>query len=242
MLPYLVRHCAWLINALSGEVRWERPQMRDFVDDRTKDRWQSLLKLYTWTSGKAADMPKLDDRWNLGLWLGKSLASDEHYVGTSAGVRRRRPEKQRWDRKMLTEMNGEPWNPKAHHRDRPPQARGVYITLERQIKHGGTKGCAACFGHAKVHSPECRARFQDIVDNEAAQTAAASASEPNVEMQEQAAGGSAPSSSGGLVTAAADPRRRMPTWKLQRARQDSRRVLWFGRWRLRTTRVENVRG
>ena len=34
-----------------------------------------------------------------------------------------------------------------------------------------------------------------IVDNEAAQTAAASASEPNVEMQEQAAGVSAPSSS-----------------------------------------------
>ena len=31
--------------------------------------------------GKAADMPKLDDRWNLGLWLGKSLASDEHFVG-----------------------------------------------------------------------------------------------------------------------------------------------------------------
>ena len=59
--------------------------------------------------GKAADMPKLDDRWNLGLWLGKSLASDEHYVGISARVRRcrsiwRRPEKQRWDKKMLTEM------------------------------------------------------------------------------------------------------------------------------------------
>ena len=47
-------------------------------------------------------------------------------------------------------------------------------------------------------------RFQDIVDYEAAQTAAASASEPNVEMPEHAAGGS----SGGR-----DPRRRMPTWK-----------------------------
>ena len=61
--------------------------------------------------GKAGDMHKLDDRW-----LGKSLASDEHYVDTSAGVRMcqsiwRRPEKQRWDRKMLTEMNVEPWNP-----------------------------------------------------------------------------------------------------------------------------------
>ena len=155
-------------------------------------------------------MPKLDDRWNPGLWLGISLASDEHYVGTSARVRRcrsiwRRPEKQRWDRKVLTEMNGEPWNPTAHHQDRPPQVRGVYVTLERQIKHGGTKGCAACFGHAKVRSPECRARFQDIVDNVAAQTAAASASEPNVEMQEQAAGGSAASSSRGLVPAAGRP-------------------------------------
>ena len=58
--------------------------------------------------------------------------------------------------------------------------------------HGGTKGCSACFGHAKVHSPECRARFQDIVDNEAAQTAAASASEPTVETPGQAAGGPAP--------------------------------------------------
>ena len=53
-----------------------------------------------------------------------------------------------------------------------------------------------------MHSPECRARFQDIVDNEAAQTAAASASEPNVEMREQAAGGSATSSSSGPAPAA----------------------------------------
>ena len=57
----------------------------------------------------------------------------------------------------------------------------------------------------KVHWPECRARFQDIVDDEATQTAAASASEPNVEMPEQAAGGSAPSSSGRPVPAAGRP-------------------------------------
>ena len=176
--------------------------MRDFVDDRTKD-------VHVRDPGKAADVPKLDDRWNLGLLLGKSLASDEHCVETSAGVRRcrsiwRRPEKQRWDRKMLTEMNGEPWNPTGHHQDKPPQVRGVYITLE-QIKYGRTKGCAACFGDAKVHSPECRARFQDTVDNEAAQTAAASASGTNVEMREQAVGGSAPTSSSGPTPAAGRP-------------------------------------
>ena len=43
------------------------------------------------------------------------------------------------------------------------------------------------------------------MDDEATQTAAASASEPNVEMPEQAAGGSAPSSSGGPVPAAGRP-------------------------------------
>ena len=142
---------------------------------------------------KTVDMPKLDDRWNLGLWLGKSLASDEHHVGTSAGVRRcrsiwRRPEKQRWDRKMLTEMIGEPWKP-VPAKDKAPQARGVCTSLERQIKHGDTKGCPACFGQAKVHSPECRARFQDIVVNEAA----------------QAARGLAPSSSGGPAPGAGGP-------------------------------------
>ena len=89
--------------------------------------------------------------------------------------------------------------------NKPPQVRGVYITLDRQTKHGGTKGCSVWFGQAKIHSPECRARFQDIVDNEAAQTAAASASEPNVETPGQAAGGPAPSSSSGPAPAAGGP-------------------------------------
>ena len=96
-------------------------------------------------------------------------------------------------------------NPTGHHQNKLPQVRGVYITLERQIKYGGTKGCAACFGDAKIHSPECK-RFKDMEDNEAAQTAA-SASEPNVEMREQAAGGSAPSSSSDPAPAAGRPAR-----------------------------------
>ena len=188
-----------------------RLHMRDFVDDRTKDRWQSLPRLYTsGTPGKLQTCPS----WTTdGIYVcgwERAWRQTRNYVGTSAGVRRcrsiwRRPEKQRWDRKMLTDMNGEPWNPTGHHQDKPPQVRGVYITLERQIKYGGTKGCAACFGDAKIHSPECRARFQNIVDNEAAQTAAVNASEPNAEMREQAAGGSASSSSSGPTPAAGRP-------------------------------------
>ena len=209
MLPFLVRHCAWLIThyqvKLDGKTPYERLHGRPYQGQVA----EFAEVVHFRESRKAADMPKLDDRWNLGLCLGKSLASDEHYVGTSAGVRRcrsvwRRPEKQRWDRKMSTEMNGETWNP-VPPKDKAPQVRGVYITLKRQIKHRGTKGCSACFGDAKVHSPECRARFQNIVDNEAAQTAAASASEPNVETPGQAARGPAPSSSSGPAPAAGGP-------------------------------------
>ena len=48
--------------------------MRDFVDDRTKGRWQSFSEVVHFRdSGKAADMPKLDDRWNPGLFAGKEL-------------------------------------------------------------------------------------------------------------------------------------------------------------------------
>ena len=106
---------------------------------------------------------------------------------------------------MLTDMKGEPWNPTQQPKDKAPQVRGVYITLGRQIKHGCTKGCTACFGQAKVHSLECRARFQDIVDSEAGQTVAASAGEPTVETPGQAAGGPAPSSSSGPAPAASGP-------------------------------------
>ena len=137
MLPFLVRHCACLITPYQvksdGKSPYERLRGRP-----CQGQVAEFAEVVNFRDpGKAADMPKLDDRWNLGLWLGKSLASDEYYVVTSAGVRRcrfiwRRPEKQRWDRKMLTEMNGEKWNPRqtssstwsVHHSGTSNQVRG----------------------------------------------------------------------------------------------------------------------
>ena len=139
MLPFLVRHCAWLTKHCQvksdGKTPYERLRGRPYQGQMA----EFAEVVHFRDLGKAADMPKLDDRWNLGLWLGKSLASDEHYVGTSAGVRRcrsiwRRPKKQRWDRKMLTEMYSKSRNPTGHHQDKPPQVCGVYITLERQVR------------------------------------------------------------------------------------------------------------
>ena len=142
MLPFLVRHCPWLITHYQVKSDGKRLRGRPYQGQVA----EFAEAVHFRDPGKAADMPKLDDRWNLGLWLGRSLASDEHHVGTSAGVRRcrsiwRSPEKQRWDRKMLTEMNGEPWNPTGHHQDKPPQVRGVYITLKTSNQCGMLREC-----------------------------------------------------------------------------------------------------
>ena len=87
-------------------------------------------------------------------------------------------------------------------------------------------------------------KISEIVDNDAAQTAAASASEPSVETPGQAVGGPAPSSSGGHAPAAGRP---APEDVSMEAAESSavllccRRVRWFGRWKLGTMQAQNVR-
>ena len=76
-----------------------RPHMRDFVNDRIKGRWQSLVRFVHFKDcGKAADMPKLDDRWDLVFVAGKepgirrastlALRQESAGVGPSGGAQR----------------------------------------------------------------------------------------------------------------------------------------------------------
>ena len=89
MLPFLVRHCAWLIMHYQvksgGKTAYERLRGRPYQGQVA----EFAEVVHFRDPGKGADMPKLDDRRKLGLWLGKSLASEEHYVDTSAEVRLR---------------------------------------------------------------------------------------------------------------------------------------------------------
>ena len=47
-----------------------------------------------------------------------------------------------------------------------PKSRSVYITLDRIIKFKETPGCKGCTNKTRYHTPECRARFQKLVDEE----------------------------------------------------------------------------
>ena len=116
-----------------------------------------------------------DGEWSLRLWRGTVMVSSGHWKCTLARVRRCRlvwrcPENHRWDRKPLTEMDGEPWNTLPRQEEKLQIKDRECIALKHLIKCGGQKGSMTCCEHAGSNLRDLRARTQDIVDNEVVQT------------------------------------------------------------------------
>ena len=173
--PWVVRHASWLITRflvkVDGKTPYERLRGRDFKGE--------IVEQFEVVHYKLEDKGKADPQTAVEFWLGKTLSSDEHVLGTPEGIRKcrsafRRPEGRRWDRTILDRMKGLPWQPKGEPiavRGKPapatPGRRGVYITVDRQIRHGSTPGCPGCstaYGeNPKPHNAECRARFEAIL-------------------------------------------------------------------------------
>ena len=80
------------------------------------------------------------------------------------------PENQLWDRKLLTEMNGEPWNTPPRQEEKLQIKDRECTALKHLIKCGGQKGSMTCCEHAGSNLRDLKARTQDIVDNEVVQT------------------------------------------------------------------------
>ena len=81
------------------------------------DRKGEIVEQFEIVHYKLEDEGKADPQTGVGVWLGKTLGSDEHLLGAADGVRKcrsafRRPEGKRWDRTVLDRMKGVPWQPK----------------------------------------------------------------------------------------------------------------------------------
>ena len=80
VLPWMVRHASWLIThylvKADGKTPYERLRNRPYRGQIA----EFGEVLHYRDPQKAKDMPKLDSRWTLGVWLGTSMASDEHYL------------------------------------------------------------------------------------------------------------------------------------------------------------------
>ena len=159
VIPDTVRNCAWQRTRLlvkPGRVKQiERPCGRSHNGQVSEFAELNHFR----EPKKAGDMSKLHDEWSLRLWRGTIMVSSGHWRGTPARVRRcrpilRRPENQRWVRKLLTEMNG-------RQEEKLQIQDWECIALKQQIKCGGQKGSMACCRHAGANPRDLRTRTQD---------------------------------------------------------------------------------
>ena len=133
VMPDTVRNCAWHITRrLAGPGRMkqaERPCGRSHNGQVSE-----------FTELNHFREPQKAGEWSLRQWRST--------VMVSSGPVWRRPENQRWDRKPLTEMNGEPWNTPPQQEEKLQIQDRECIALKQQNKCGGQKACVACSRHA----------------------------------------------------------------------------------------------
>ena len=164
-MPDRMRNCAWQITRrLARPGRIERPCGRLRNGQVSEFAEMSLFR-----------EPQKAGECSLRLWRGTIMVSRGHWRGTQSRVRRCRPiwrcpENQRWDRKLLTEMNGELRNTPPRQEEKPQIKDRECIALEHLIKCGGQKGSMTCCEHAESNLRDLKARTQGIVDNEVVQT------------------------------------------------------------------------
>lgn len=110
---WIVRHSSWLLTRFliksDGKTACERLRGREY-----KGKVAEVVPYRLAESQRG----KLDSQTSVGVWIGKSYASDENYIGASEGIRRcrsiwRRPENKRWGQSRLEKMKGVPWQPKG---------------------------------------------------------------------------------------------------------------------------------
>ena len=84
--PWIVRHAAWLLTRYlikkDGKTPYQRLRGRQYNGEIVEPFEFTHFRLSTGERGK------LDSQTSTGVWLGKSLSSDEHLIASEKGARR----------------------------------------------------------------------------------------------------------------------------------------------------------
>ena len=114
VFPWMVRHAAWLCTRYGvkqdGRTAYERLRNRSYKGEVAEF---GEVVLYKFSS---QNLKKLEDKWACGVWLGKSLSNDEHFVATPNGIQRcrsirRRVQAKRFEVGYVNNMIGTPSRP-----------------------------------------------------------------------------------------------------------------------------------
>ena len=126
MLPWTVRHATWVPTRYN--VRRDT-RMTPYEKIRElKDRKEILpLGEQVLARRPGANVNQLLQAWVTGLWLGRDTLSDEHLIGTAAGVMRSRAVRRLQETaRALNAMLFTPWSPHLNLPGRPRLQRPAY--------------------------------------------------------------------------------------------------------------------
>ena len=140
MLPWTIRHAAWILTRYN--VRRDK-RITPYEKIRGQKYRKEILPLGEQVLARrpGANVNQLMQPWVTGLWLGRDTLSDEHVIGTAAGVMRSRAarrlqEPARWVPAALNAMLFTPWSP---HLNLPRRPRLQRPTYEEPIEAGRLK-------------------------------------------------------------------------------------------------------
>ena len=130
MLPWTIRHAAWVLTRYNV-IRDTR--MTQYEKIRGQKYRKEILPLgeQVLACRPGANVNQLLQPWVTGLRLGRDTLSDEHLMGTAAGVMRSRAvrrlqEPARWVPAALNAMLFTPWSPRLNLLGRPRLQRPAY--------------------------------------------------------------------------------------------------------------------
>ena len=128
---WLIRHVAWLITRYNTGRDGCSPFRRIFG----KPYNGSICKFGEQVHYKLSGHPssRVEPRWELGAWVGKTELKDEHLLGTLSGIRNSRtiyrlPKSHCYSKDALDRIVGTLANPKPEGAAKDPQIRRQYIT------------------------------------------------------------------------------------------------------------------
>ena len=115
---------------------------------------------------------KFEERWSPGMWLGKTVGSDDHLVKLNTqrivapfrSVKPVQPSK-RWNKEVILALDVFPWTPPPRAVEFKPRRR--YITWAMLERYGLTPGCSCCQGEGHQHSEICRSRIERLIEEDA---------------------------------------------------------------------------
>ena len=159
LLPWLVRHCEWILSRYAvradGRTGYSRLKGGEYTAYRYSEKQFGTSCPRPLNSRNSTTAGALRSCWE-SRTEAMSTSSDWRMGAVLARSVRRKVEGKRWNERALKMVTGTPWKP------RPGEVvvRRRYITRALIERYGPTKDCGGCFRKSQQHSERWRARFE----------------------------------------------------------------------------------